>query len=133
MSLRADQLKKLGGSRAALDAIVREQLAMIDSRIQNSDRVFGRNVVHIDLGTSFSIPGLSKMDEQRFVYSSIISSLIKRGFEVRIVLEEDNTTLLVIYTIEFGQADVDQMNKVIRGCSLRRDQVEEYCKKGAPS
>ena len=131
MALRADQLKQTAISTSALESIVREQLRMIDTKIQNSDKTFGRNVVRVELETSFSIPGLAKSEQQRYVYSKLLQSIAERGFEVKIVLDQTYTCLYIAYTLEFDQAQLDAMNTIIRNGSLRPEQVDAFCKRDA--
>lgn len=131
MSLRPEALQTSVASIAALEAIVREQLAMIDTRIRESDRKMGRNVIVIDLTDNFGIPGLDVREQQRFVYSSIISNLQKRGFETKIRLptkREPTTSVYVAYTVEFNPEEVSAMSAVLSQAQIRAgEEVEKFC------
>ena len=131
MSLKVSQLQQSSGIGARMEAVIRETLNMIDTRVREADRAFGRNVVDIELETAFAIPGLAKQDQQRYVYSKVISSLGERGFEARITLGETKTMLLVAYTIDFSKKELDAMNKVIKNARLNTpEEVTQFCQGG---
>lgn len=113
MSLRAEDLKKSTATASAYEAVVKERLRMIDTAIQSAPRAFGRNVVKVSLDANFSLPGLDPREQQRYVYSEIIQSLKKRGFEVHILLDRRGAELYVAYEISFDQREVDAMNQIL--------------------
>lgn len=131
MSLKVGQLQQSTGIGARMESILRETLNLVDTRIREADRYFGRNVVSIEIDTSFAIPGLAKKDQQRYVYSRIISSLKERGFEVRITLEDGKTVLYVAFTIDFSEEELKAMNQLIRSTRLdTAAEVDEFCRRG---
>lgn len=127
MSITAKQLSKSGARGKDLDSVVREQLQIIDDKLQHADRIWGRNIVTHELPVMLTgIPGLDKKDAQRIVYSTILRSLNKRGFETRILLEEDQTTVYIVWTTDLDKKEVDAMNEVIRSKRIARDDVREF-------
>lgn len=130
MSVTAKQLSRSGARGKDLDAIVREQLQIIDDKLLRADRTWGRNVVPHDLPTMLSLPGLDKKDAQRIVYSTILRSLDKRGFETRILLEPARTTLYIAWMTDLDVAEVEAMNALIRAKRIQREALEEFLAKG---
>ena len=122
MSVTAKQLSKSGARGKDLDSVVRDQLQIIDEKLLHADRTWGRNVVAHDLPTVVGLPGLDKKDAQRIVYSAVLRSLEKRGFEARILLEEARTTVYIAWATDLDTEEVDAMNRLIR---LRRIQAAE--------
>lgn len=128
MSLTADSLQSSAGGTARMEAVARELLAMVDTKIREADRKFGLNIVTVDIASEFNIPGLSKQDQQRFVYSSLIKSLKDRGFAARANLTESGTTLFVRFVIEFNQAEIDAMNKIVGDAMFKSDgEIRAFC------
>jgi hypothetical protein len=126
MAVTAKQLSKSGARGKDLDAVVREHLQIIDDKLLRADRTWGRNVVTHDLPTSMSIPGLDKKDAQRIVYSSILRSLDKRGFEARILLEDDITTLYIVWTTDLDGAEIEAMNAMIKAKRVDRESIAGF-------
>jgi hypothetical protein len=132
MSVTAEQLSKSGARGKELDNIVRELLQLIDSTLQRADRMWGRNVVPIDIPMSWSgIVGLPKKDQHSIVYSAIIKSLETRGFEVRILLETDKTTLYVAWMTDLDKTEVTAMSALISSKRIPREQVDQFIAQGA--
>ena len=132
MSLRADQLRDGGGTQGAVKKIIREQLHMIDAKLQQMERSWGRNTILIELDQFFSIDGLSKADQQRIVYSSVIKSLKERGYEVRLNVTETKTTLCVAWNFQVQEAYRQAMNKLLKECQISSDQMEAFCQGSLP-
>lgn len=126
MSVTAKQLSKSGAKGKDLDAIVREQLLIIDDRLQRADRTWGRNVIAHDLPTSFTFPGLEKKDAQRIIYAAIARSLLDRGFGVRMLLEADRTVLFLEWVTDLNSEEVEAMNRLIRQVRIEASNVESF-------
>ncbi len=127
MALRVEELQTAVVSTATLEGLVRERLQMIDIKIREADRVFGRNVIIVDLAVEFGVPGLDKREQQRFVYSKIIESLKQRRFDVKIWLGQDTTRLFIAYTIKFNAEQKAAMSEIIRETRIEREQIEVFC------
>ncbi|MCH1583315.1 MAG: hypothetical protein L7S63_09370 [Flavobacteriales bacterium] len=126
MAVTAKQLSKKGARGKELDALVREQLLLIDDRLLRQERTWGRNVLRHELPTGYSLPGLEKRDAQRIIYSAIIRSLQDRGFVVRLGLEEDQTLLYLEWVTDINREEVDAMNRLIRSVRLPRSEVAAF-------
>lgn len=122
MSITARKLNKARMKGTELDAIVRDHLQIIDSRLLEHARTWGVNVVVYDLPVNFSLPGLDKKDCQRIIYSSMIRSLRERGFTVRISLDSERTSLYIRWITSLEQREIAAMTALIR--NHRIDQVE---------
>ena len=92
----AAALSKSGTRSKDVDSVVREQLASIDDRLLRHERSWGRNIVKFSLPVNFVLPGLQKKDAQRIVYAAILRSLLDRGFEVKLTLDEAQHNTLYI-------------------------------------
>jgi hypothetical protein len=131
MSVTAQQLSKSGARGKDLDAVVQEQLRIIDDRLLRAERCWGRNVVRYDLPQTLSLPGLEKKDGQRLMYSMIIKSLESRGFEVRILLETDDSVLFIAWMTDLDKKEVEAMNALIRAKRIYQADVKKFIAHGA--
>ncbi len=132
MSVTAAQLSKSGARGKDLDAVVREQLLMIDDRLLRAERTWGRNVLRCDLPTNLTFPGLNKKDAQRIIYSMIVRSLQDRGFGVRLLLQAEVTALFLEWHTDLSTEEVDAMMRLIRQVIITADDVPAFLEqKGA--
>lgn len=131
MSITADQLNKSGARGKDLDVVVREHLQIIDDKLQRAEKAWGRNIVSYDLPTNFSFPGLDKQNAQRLIYSSVISSLQKRNFVVRILLEPKKTVLYIEWVTSIDEKEVAAMNRLITDALILEEELDAYLS-GAP-
>lgn len=131
MSVTAKQLAHTGAQGKEIDAIVHDQIKVIDDRLLHAPRTWGRNILSYEMPTSFpSILGLEKVNAQRIVYTSVIKSLDKRGFEVRVLLEQDRTTLFIAWVTDLSAEEVEAMNSLIVSKKIRRDQLDGFLRQG---
>ena len=130
MSITAGQLSKTGARGKDIDTIVREHLQIIDDKLLRAERTWGRNVVTYDLPSNLGLPGLDKRDAQRIIYSSIVKSLQKRGFEVRILLETEQTVLYIAWVTELNVEEIEAMNRLIRDVRISRADLKIFLQKG---
>ena len=126
MSITAQHLSKSGAKGKVLDSIIREQLAIIDEKLIRADRTWGRNVVTHNLPTCISLPGLEKQDAQRILYSTIIRSLDKRGFDTRINLTDELTVLYIAWTTDLAGEEIEAMNTVIVQRVIAGDEIKRF-------
>lgn len=126
MSVTAQQLSKSGAKGKEIDAVVREQLLIIDDKLQRAERTWGRNVLTHDLATAFHFPGLDKRDAQRIIYAAIIRSLQDRGFTIRLLLEEERTALFIEWVTDLNVAEVDAMNRLIQKVKIDIKDVNNF-------
>lgn len=130
MSLKVEQLRKLGSKVSGAKGVVLDQLRLIDDKISHSEKTWGRNIVICDLPTDIVIPGLEKRDSQRIIYSEIINSLQNRGFDVRIFICESRTRLFVAWTSDLSKDDEERMNKIIAKVRLKdQEEVNDFIDK----
>lgn len=130
MAVTAKQLSRSGARGKVLDTFVREQLQIIDDKLLRADRTWGRNVVSHDLPLTLSLPGLDKKDAQRIVYSSILRSLEKRGFEVGLLLEAEETTVYIAWMTDLDVEEVASMNALISAKRLKPEAVKGFVQHG---
>lgn len=122
MSLRADSLRSLGFSSKALESVVKEQLRIIDSQLQATDKRLGWNIMKYQLPDSFPVPGIDDpAEQQRFIYSSIVVSLIDRGFTAKLWLTEPVSYVLIGYTISYSEEQVNAMNCILNRACINDD------------
>ena len=131
MSVTAKKLSKSGARGKDLDAVVREHIQIIDDKLLKADRTWGRNVVTHNLPTMLTLPGLDKKDAQRIVYSTILRSLDRRGFETRILLEPDYTTVYIAWMTDLDVEEVEAMNALIRVKRVQREAIDSFVQRGA--
>jgi hypothetical protein len=131
MSVQAKQLSKLGSRGHDLDTIVREHIQIIDDKLLKAPRVWGRNVISHDIPMLPPMLGLDKKDAQRIVYTAILRSFDRRGFETRILIEENITTIYVAYVTDLDTVEVEAMNALLRARRVTRDALGEFIERGA--
>ena len=128
MSLKVAELQTLGVSTKSVQVVIKDHLNIIDTKIREADRVFGWNVITYDLPADFAIPSMGKPEQQRFVYSNIISSLRERGFKVAIVLGSSMARLFIGYIVEFSREEVEAMTKTIQSCLIHNQaDIDRFC------
>jgi len=133
MSVTAKQLSRSGAKGKDLDAVVREQLLIIDDRLQRTERTWGRNVLAHDLPTNFAFPGLEKKNAQRIIYAAVVKSLLDRGFVARLLLEADRTVLLLEWVTDLNSEEIDAMNDLISRVRIAPEDVKGFCARGRES
>lgn len=126
MSVTAQQLSKSGAKGKEIDAVVREQLLIIDDKLQRAERTWGRNILAHDLATAFNFPGLDKKDAQRIIYVAIIRSLEERGFTIRLLLEAERTVLFIEWVTDLNEGEVDAMNRLIQKVKIDAKDVGDF-------
>lgn len=125
MSVKAEALGRTAAKGREIGEIVREQLRIIDDRLVRHEKTWGLNILQYDLPVAFSFPGLSKSNAQRLIYSGVIRSLAERGFEVKIILEQEpeKSTLAVMWVADIDAAELDAMNAVIKKARISREEL----------
>lgn len=118
MSLRAKDLTRTAADSRVIEAAVREQLTVLDDKIKSHQGCWGRNVSAYNLPDTIAFPGVQKQDAQRVVYSRMIESLERRGFEVGLALEP-SPKLYVAWTTQMDPQALDRMNTVLASHMLR--------------
>jgi len=128
MSLRADSLRSLGFSSKALEAVVKEQLRIIDNQLQASDKRLGWNIMKYQLPDSFPVPGIEDpAEQQRFIYSRIVVSLTERGFTAKLWLTDPVSYVLIGYLISYSEDQVSAMNAVLsRACLNDNSELDRF-------
>jgi hypothetical protein len=115
MSITVKQMSELALKNKDMETMIKEQLQIIDDKLLHSDRGVGHNFITHSLPTNFiGITGLDKIDAQRIIYSTIIYSLEKRGFTIKIVLDEVSSILYISWKSELDNQSIDSMNTIIR-------------------
>lgn len=76
------------------------------------------------------IPGLEKKDAQRIVYSTIIRDLEKRGFEVRILLENTKTVLYIAWVTDLDAQEAGAMTSFIAAKRISSEEIKVFVETG---
>lgn len=124
MSVTVKQMNELCLRNKDLDTIIKEQLQMIDDKLLHSDRSIGNNCITHSLPVTMpSVIGIERQDAQRIVYSSIICSLKKRGFNVKISLNDSLSILFISWKSEMNEQSMDTMNSIIRTNLVSKEEL----------
>lgn len=128
MSVTASSLSKSGARGKELSGVIRNQLDIIYEKCRRHERTWGKNVVAHDLPCNFVMPGLSKKDAQRIVYSAIIRDLEEREFEVGLVLgnNPERTTIYISWVTDLKTDEIEAMNKIIRSHVLTKQKLKDF-------
>lgn len=115
MSVDAKDLSGSAGGESFMDRVLADQLRIIDDKLRSHPRAWGRNVVTVRLPfTGLNVPGMARDDAQRLLYSLLIRSLEKRGFEVGIHITSADVHLYVAWELELDKEEVAAINALIK-------------------
>ncbi len=131
MSVTAAQLSKSGARGKILEGIVHDQLRIIDSKLRDHKCTWGRNVVTCDLAMLPALPGLRPEDGQRIVYSMLLRSLDERGFDTKILIEAERSTIYVAWMTDLDATEIEAMNALLRQKRIHRTEVEGFISHGS--
>ena len=119
----AEQMSKSGAKSKDIERVVKEQLAMIDDKLQQTERSWGQNWKTYELPQTFQIMGLEKKDAQRIIYSMIVTEMERRGFQVKLILEPDITLIVLGWITELNVAEVDAVNETLKRSRITRAEL----------
>ncbi len=129
MAIPVSQLNKSGTKKDIFNVIIKEQLQIIDDKLLQFPKSWGRNVMIHEIPMISSIGGLEKKDVQRILYSTLIQSLSKRGFDVKISLKDNSSMLYIAWTTTLSNEEVEQMNKIIKHAVIKDEEIPSFVKK----
>jgi hypothetical protein len=131
--ITADSANNISRLQDQINVIVQSQLDIVNQKIMNHNANWGRNVIAVNLQDNFVINKLEKIDAQRIIYSKMIKSLKKRGFDVKIALGKNGgkTTLYVAWKVGYEKEECEQMNKLITDNEIYPNQIENWIDEGA--
>ena len=126
--LTADVANNINKLQDYIETTVASQLDIIDQKILSHNMNWGRNVAQINMPENFVMNKLEKADAQRVVYSKVIKSLKKRGFDVRISLGRagTGTTLFVAWMVGYREDEKEKMDDIIYENELQPNEVERW-------
>jgi len=130
MSVTAAQLSRSGANAQDLDAFTQTCMRVVEDALNRHPRHWGRNVVTVELPTT-PPAGLPKADTQRITYAAVLRSLMARGFETKIQIDDDTTLVYAAWDIEVSEEELAAMNTLIRSCRIRPDEVDQFRRAGA--
>jgi len=122
----AKKVSKLGYKPSLIKAFVRAQIDILNAKIQRSEKKWGKNMIAHVLPEFFNIPGLSKENAQKLIYSQIIIKCKAAGYKVRLRLnilpKSDNlpdekkkprNILAVIWDSDLSDEELNTMDQII--------------------
>ena len=116
----ASRMRKLGYRPSLVNSIIKNQIALINNKLQKFDKTWGRNVLVHVIPTHFNIPGLTQERAQKLIYSQIISRLTSAGYEVKLRFNEKKkkTVIAVIWESAMTEEEVKMMDEIISNAQL---------------
>lgn len=126
MSVTAKQLAVASTHKEDIARLVQEHIRGIDDVLIKKPRTWGRNCVTYDLPVNPPIHGLDKYNSQLLLYNAIIQSLEQRGFEVRILLETQRTTLYIAWVTELSAEEAAAMRAQIAAKRITRAAADQF-------
>lgn len=114
MSITREKLSKSGAKSSDIEAIVRDQIRIIDEALMQHLRTWGRNTVEFLLPNDPGVRGLGVRDAQKLIYTQIMQSLEKRGFDVEIEISDKANYLYISWVTDLDPEEVKAMEKYIR-------------------
>jgi len=129
MSLNVKELCTFGRKNKELENLVQEQLQIIDVRLRDTKQTWGRNCIAHELPIHYTVHGMKKEDIELIVYSQIIESLERRGFEIRINLRPTLTMLWIAWdnTI-FSPHEILNMKKALAAKIIEQKDIHRFSK-----
>lgn len=125
MAITARRLSQSGARGRDLDVMVREQLGVIDGKLLRHPTIWGVNIVSHELPTALpAAGGLDRRSAQLVVYSAIIQSLERRGFEAALDIvtstptSPGKVTLHVRWVTSLASAELRATEELLRGHRL---------------
>ena len=113
-----------------VENMIKEQLFIIDEKLLKSKKSWGRNIVTHELPTIFThISTGDRIDIQRFMYSTILKNLEKRGFDTKISLNLDTTVLYIAWVCEYSKEEMENMDIIIKKNIISSDNINEFIHK----
>jgi hypothetical protein len=126
MSITVKQISTMTLKNKDIDVIIKEQLQIIDEKIIQTDKSIGKNFILHNLPNMFpSIPNINKIDLQRIVYSSIITSLKNRGFDIKIVLDNNISIIYIEWKTELEEESLNIMNSIIKTNRINKEELDK--------
>jgi hypothetical protein len=123
--ISAKKVSRLGYKPSLIKAVVRAQVDILNAKIQRSEKKWGKNMIAHVLPEVFDIPGLSKENAQKLIYSQIIIKCKDAGYKVRLSLnavpkfadtdekKKPRNMLFVIWVSELSDDELTTMNQII--------------------
>jgi hypothetical protein len=128
--LTVTQLTKSALKSKEVENMIKEQLFIIDEKLLKSKKSWGRNVITHELPTIFThISTGDRIDIQRFMYSTILKNLEKRGFDSKILLSSDATILYIAWVCEYSKTEMEDMDSIIKKNIISVDNINSFINK----
>ena len=128
--ITASQLTRSTLKSKEVENMIKEQLFIIDEKLLKSKKSWGRNIVTHELPTIFThISTGDRIDIQRFMYSTILKNLEKRGFDTKISLNLDTTVLYIAWVCEYSKEEMENMDIIIKKNIIASDNINEFIHK----
>ena len=113
-----------------VENMIKEQLFIIDEKLLKAKKSWGRNIVTHELPTIFThISTGDRIDIQRFMYSTILKNLEKRGFDTKISLNSDTTILYIAWVCEYSKEEMENMDIIIKKNIISSDNINSFIHK----
>lgn len=123
--ISAKKVSRLGYKPSLIKAVVRAQIDILNAKIQRSEKKWGKNMIIHVLPEVFDIPGLSKENAQKLIYSQIIITCKDAGYRVRLSLnavpkfadteekKKPRNILAVIWESDLSDEELKTMDQII--------------------
>lgn len=128
--ITVSQLTKTALKSKEVENLIKEQLFIIDEKLVKTGKSWGRNVIIHELPTIFThISSGDRIDIQRLMYSTILKNLEKRGFDVKISLNENKTILYIAWICEYSKDDIEVMDTIIKNKIISAEKINSFMDK----
>jgi hypothetical protein len=128
--ITVSQLTKSALKSKEVENMIKEQLFIIDEKLLKTKKSWGRNVITHELPTTFThISTGDRIDIQRFMYSTILQNLQKRGFDIKISLNPDTTILYIAWICEYSKSEMENMDSIIKKNVISSDNINSFINK----
>jgi len=128
--LTVSQLTRSTLKSKEVENMIKEQLFIIDEKLLKTKKSWGRNVITHELPTMFThISTGDRIDIQRFMYSTILKNLEKRGFDTKISLNSDTTILYIAWVCEYSKEEMENMDIIIKKNIISSDNINSFIHK----
>ena len=108
-SLRHNNMQKRN-----LKEIITNIIKQISQELSAAHREGNHNII-TSIPTIFNIPNMSNADGQRYIYSAVITELLKKDYRIQIATESDSCRLKITWMSPEDELDVQmQLNLIAK-------------------
>ena len=111
----AQKMSRVGYRPSIVNAIIKNQIALINAKLNKFEKIWGMNVLMHQLPSEFDIPGLPKDRAQMMIYSKIIVACENAGYVVKLKIhDKKNKTIIALkWESSISSEELETMENIL--------------------